>query len=117
MGSRWPAAYPPERVPLGMFAMQRAAEREADYLAVKAMASVGYDPAGLASYVGRVQPATGHGSVSAAFATLPPRDQRVGGIQAEIRKLPARAYQTSDEFARIQAEVKGQPPTPPSIKK
>jgi predicted Zn-dependent protease len=93
-------------VPMAMLTFQRANEREADSLAVKAMVAAGYDPAGLASYVERVQPAPGEGSVSAAFATLPPRDQRVAAIQAEIRALPAGAYKASDEFARVQAEVK-----------
>jgi predicted Zn-dependent protease len=95
----------PMTVPMGILAEQRAMESEADYLAVKAMAAAGYDPAGLASYVGRVQPPPGKGN-PAVFATLPPRDQRVTGIEAEIRKLPAGAYAESDEFARVQAAVK-----------
>jgi predicted Zn-dependent protease len=91
-------------VPLGMLTLQRANEREADYLAVKAMAAAGYDPAGLASYVARLQPPPpDRGSV---FETLPTRDERVAGIQAEIRQLPARTYHSSDEFARVQAQVK-----------
>jgi len=91
-------------VPVGMLTFSRAIEAEADYLAVKAMAAAGYDPAGLASYLGRVQPAPSQGSGSAVFATLPPRDRRVADIQAEIRTLPAGTYQASDEFARVQAE-------------
>jgi hypothetical protein len=51
------------------------------------------------------------------FATLPPRDQRVAAIRAEIGKLPAAAYQTSDELARVQAEVKALAPPPAPIKK
>ena len=90
-------------VPMGFLAFQRANELEADYLAVKAMASAGYDPAGLASYIERVQPAPGRNE---GFETLPPRARRVAAIQAEIRKLPAASYQASDEFARVQAEVK-----------
>ena len=96
---------------MGMLAFQRAMESEADYLAVKAMAASGYDPAGLASYLERVQPAPGGGSASVAFATLPPRDRRVAHIQGEIRQLPAGAYQASDELARIQAELKALAPT------
>ncbi len=92
-------------VPMGLLAFQRANEREADYLAVKAMAAAGYDPAGLASYVKRVQPPHGNGNASAVFATLPPRDERVAAIQAEIRQLAAGAYHESDEFFRVQAEV------------
>jgi predicted Zn-dependent protease len=104
-GAPWQGAFA-ESVPMGRLAFQRAQEREADYLAVKAMAAAGYDPADLASYVGRVQPAPGKGSGSAVLSTLPPRGERVAAIQAEIRKMPAGAYQASDEFARVQAEVK-----------
>jgi beta-barrel assembly-enhancing protease len=100
-------------IPLGMLTFQRVNEREADYLAVKAMAAAGYDPAGLASYVERLQPpATGRGSV---FETLPPRDERVAAIQAEIGQLPARTYETSDEFARVQEEVKLPVAVPPTL--
>ena len=91
-------------VPMGMLAFQRSNEAEADYLAVKAMAAAGYNPAGLASYLGRVQPAPG--AIGNVFEPLPPRDQRVSAIQAEIGQLPAGAYEATDEFARAQAEVK-----------
>ena len=63
------------------------------------------------------QEAPGKGSASPVFATLPPRDQRVAAIRAEIGKLPAAAYQTSDELARVQAEVKALAPPPAPIKK
>jgi predicted Zn-dependent protease len=92
-----------EPVPMGLPASQRAMESEADYWAVKAMAAAGYDPSGLASYLGRVQAPPRWG---AAFETLPPRDERVKAIQAEIRKLPAGNYVAGDEFARVLAEVK-----------
>ena len=70
-------------VPMGVLGLQRANEAEADALAVKAMAAAGYDPAGLASYLRRVQPASG----------------RVAAIQAEIRQLPARTYHAGVEFS------------------
>lgn len=101
-GGRWLGAFP-EPVPMGMLAFQRATEAEADYWAVKAMAAAGYDPSGLASYVGRAQAA--HHS-RGAFETLPSRDQRVAAIQAEVRQLPAGKYGAGEEFARVQAEVK-----------
>ena len=104
-------------VPIRMLAFQRANEREADYLAVQATAAAGYDPAGLATYLGRVQPGPGKGSAAAVFAPLPPRDQRVADIQAEIRNLPAGANQPSDEFARVQSEVQALVSAPPLIKK
>jgi predicted Zn-dependent protease len=92
----------PTAAPIGMLAFQRANEREADHLAVQAMAAAGYDPAGLASYVQRLQPAPDRGRV---FETLPDRDQRVAAINAEIGKLPQRTYSSSEDFARIQAQV------------
>jgi len=44
-------------VPMGMPAFQRGFEKEADFLAVSALAAAGYDPAGLASYLSRIQAA------------------------------------------------------------
>jgi len=102
-------------MPLAMRTAQRASEREADYVAVKAMAAAGYDPAGLASYVGRLQPpAPDTGRV---LETLPDRDQRVAAIHAAIRDLPVRTYEASDEFARVQGEVKMPVTAPTLIKK
>jgi predicted Zn-dependent protease len=100
-----PTVWVGSTAPMGMLAFQRANEREADYRAVQAMAAAGYDPAGLASYVGRVQLAPGKRAVSAVFDPLPPRDQRVAAIEAEIRKLPAGVYRTSDEFDRVAPAV------------
>ncbi len=77
-------------VPVGVLGLQRANEAEADALAVKAMAAAGYDPAGLASYLRRVQPASG----------------RVAAILAQIRQLPARTYHTGVEFSLVQSEVR-----------
>lgn len=92
-----------ESVPMGMLAVQRAMELEADYWAVKATAAAGYDPAGLASYVGSVQAVP---QSSRAFEPLPPRDERVKAIRSEIRQLPAGNYRAGDEFVRVQAEIK-----------
>jgi len=100
-------------IPMGMLSFQRANEREADYLAVKAMSAAGYDPAGLASYVERLQPQTAE--MRRVFETLPPRDERVAAIQAEIGQLPVHTYETSDEFARVQAEVKVPVAIPPTL--
>ncbi len=90
-------------VPLGMLAFLRANEREADYLGVTTMAAAGFDPADFASYLGRLQPPKPAGG--RVFATVPDRDERLKEIRAAILKLPARSYETSDEFARVQAEI------------
>ena len=90
-------------VPLGMIQFQRQFERQADYIAVNAMASAGYDPQGLASYLERMQPL--RRAVAGAFDLLPPREERVKAIRGAIAKLPARTYQAGDEFASVQALV------------
>jgi predicted Zn-dependent protease len=73
-------------VPLGMLAFRRAAEREADFLAIRAMAAAQYDPEALASYIQRVQvlPA---GSISKVFSIYPDREERVAAIRKEIQLL------------------------------
>jgi predicted Zn-dependent protease len=86
----------------GRLTFERAYEREADYLAVKAMVAAGYDPAGLASYLERVQPPPG---ANRTLETLPARDQRVAAIQDAIRRLPARTYRADDEFAHAKAAI------------
>jgi predicted Zn-dependent protease len=91
-------------VPLGMLAFQRANEREADFIAVKAMADAGYDPAGMASCVERLQPPAG--ATATVFQPLPDREERVSAIQAEIRKQPQRTYISSEDFARVKAQLK-----------
>ena len=71
-------------------------EKQADALAVGAMAAAGYDPAGLASFLQRI-PAN----------VLPDRDDRVAAVRAEIGKLPARSYAAEGgDFARVQTEVR-----------
>jgi len=71
---------------LGLLTFQRANEREADYLAVQAMSAAGYDPASLASYIERVQPAAEEGTL--VSQPMPSRDQRVSAIRDAIGKLP-----------------------------
>jgi beta-barrel assembly-enhancing protease len=90
-------------VPIGMRAFQRANESRCDDWAVKALAAAGYDPAGLASYLKRVQPAA---TADQLDSTLPDRDLRVIAILGDIAKLPPRAYATDPEFARVHFLVK-----------
>jgi predicted Zn-dependent protease len=103
LGEIQTASLPVSAIPMGMIAFRRAQESEADYLAVKAMMAAGYDPAGLASYLERVQPAPSKNDV---MGKLPPRDRRIAAIRTEIQKQPAGDYHASDEFDRAQAEVK-----------
>jgi predicted Zn-dependent protease len=102
LAGRWVGAFS-EQPPSRTLAFQRAQEREADYWAVKVMAAAGYDPSALSSYLERVQPVTHSGG---PLETLPPRNERIAAMQAEIRHLPAGNYKAGDEFARVQAELK-----------
>ena len=97
-------------LPLGMLQFQKAMESEADRLAVRmTAAAAGYDPEGLARYVGRVQdPPQGSSSLFFAF---PPREQRMQAIEQMIQALPAKGYASGD-FARIQEEVRRALPPP-----
>jgi beta-barrel assembly-enhancing protease len=92
------------RTPPSTLAFQRADEREADYLAVKAMAAAGYDPGGLVRYVERVQVSSS--PLGKVFETLPDRDERLAGIAAAMSGLPAREYSEGGDFARVQALVR-----------
>lgn len=98
-------------VPVGMLQFQRAYESEADRIAVKIASSAGYDPAGLAQYIRRVQqdppPAQ-----PARFSPFPPRDGRVQAIEKAIQALPAQTYAASSDFARVQEEVRLALPPP-----
>jgi len=105
IGSRPVYPYNP-RIRLAQLAMMRGMERQADYFAVQATASAGWDPAALAAYISRTQ-TDQSGSVSRVFDELPARRDRVAAIQAEMQKLPPKNYTAnSDEFAPVQAEIR-----------
>jgi predicted Zn-dependent protease len=94
-------------VPLGFANQHRENELDADAHAVEAMATAGYDPAALESYIARVQPA----STPRAY---PERDERLAAIRAAIEKLPTTAtYSPQDRLAAIQDEVRRMTVTPP----
>jgi hypothetical protein len=92
-----------------MLQSQRANESEADVLAVGIAAAAGYDPEGLARYVGRVQ----EDPTSPAKSGFPPRDQRKQAIEQAIQALPARDYGEPGDFAGIQDELRHALPPPP----
>lgn len=83
---------------LETIALSRAAEREADYLAVQTLSQAGYNPAPVAEYLS-AQPAV-QGSVAKAFAVRPTPSDRATAIRSEIQKLPTATYSASTgEFA------------------
>src|SRR5262249_7330236 len=70
-------------VPLGYLNFQRDFERQADFLALRAMARAGFDPNALVRYIERVQPSPST-IVSTALSPLPARDQRIAIIMSAI---------------------------------
>jgi len=96
-------------IPLAVLDIHRRFETEADALAVRAMADAGYDPEALVSYIRRVQPGDGETSKMSA---LPPRDSRITAMENTIRELPSKTYVATDEFPRIQEELRRLLPSP-----
>jgi beta-barrel assembly-enhancing protease len=107
-----PSQDSPVLLPVGMLISQKAYESEADRLAVSMTAAAGYDPEGLARYVGRVQDPPQRSS--SVFSAFPPREKRVRSIEQAIQALPATSYYASGDFARIQEEVRRALPPPPT---
>ena len=101
-------------IPLGLLRYHRENELEADRLAADAMAGAGFDPAALARYIGRVQPA--EGARPWMFSPLPTREQRVGSLEDAVRALPARTYAAGEAFQRVREEVRRLMPAPASTR-
>lgn len=100
-------------VPIGFLQSQRTFESEADRLAVTIAADAGYDPEGLARYIGRVQQDPVQTVPPRAFPSpLPSRDERVQAIEQAVQALSVRSYSVSGDFARIQEEVRRTLPPP-----
>jgi len=82
----------------------RAFETQADLLAIQTMSAAGYDPGALVTYIGRMQPEDkGEPQVFTAF---PPRAARIAHLEKAIQDLLPKTYSSSDEFLRIQNEVR-----------
>ncbi|HYW46304.1 MAG TPA: M48 family metalloprotease [Bryobacteraceae bacterium] len=101
-------------LPLGFVNVQRQLELEADRLAVRLMAGAGWDPAALARYIERVQPA----GQPAMTSPLPARDLRVAALNEAIGALPAASYEVGEGLGAIQEEVRRLVPQParPALK-
>ena len=80
-----------QALPMAMVQAWRRLELDADGLAVKAMAAVGYDPAALVRYLERQQE-------DAA--------RRVAALRAVIEGLPAKVYGEHDGWGRVQDAVR-----------
>ncbi|HTX38783.1 MAG TPA: M48 family metalloprotease [Bryobacteraceae bacterium] len=71
---------------LGLIALSRAVEREADYLAVQILSQAGYNPVQVMEYLTE-QPEV-HGSVAKAFALRPPPAAGPQPFEAKSRDSP-----------------------------
>ena len=92
------------QMPVGVRPFQRELESEADRLGVHIMASAGFDPAALAAYIDRMQPA--HDTSAQVPSPLPPVEKRVADLEQAIGELPAQSYSSGTEFQAIQNEVR-----------
>ena len=88
---------------------RRAMELRADTIAVRAMSRAGFDPAGLARYIERVQPPDQPSS------PFPPRDARILALREAIRDIPTSAYSESDEFYATRERFRPAPAKPRAV--
>lgn len=90
---------------LSMLHHSRAAEREADALAVENLREAGYDPAGVTAFFEKLLEINDSepGALAAMFATHPPSRERVSNTREQIAGLPALEGLTfdSERFHRI----------------
>jgi predicted Zn-dependent protease len=85
-----------------MLTFRREFETEADVLAVRLASVAGFDPSALARYIDRTQA----DETDKALSAMPLRDARVQKIGSAIAVLPTRSYSVSDEFLRMQQQLR-----------
>ncbi len=89
------------------FAMQqiwREYELDADRLATRKMAAVGYDPEALVRYIEREQ--LPDEMQPKMWSAMPQRSLRVAAIRAAIGELPAEVYKPHQGLEKVQEEVR-----------
>jgi predicted Zn-dependent protease len=96
-------------VPLSFLHFSRAFEAEADYLGVQYMYKTGYDPGAFVDFFEKIQTMEKRkpGTLSKAFSTHPPTDDRIEKTQKEIALLkPKPEYViTTSEFNDVKARL------------
>jgi predicted Zn-dependent protease len=106
-------------IPMGMLQMLRKSELDADRLAAQKMSAAGYDPAGLARYIERIQPP--EDSQPKTWSALPQRSDRVNAIREAIAELTPQAYTPHQGLEAVQDELRRAlatiptPKAPPSL--
>ncbi len=86
----------------------RGMENQADYLAVETMYRAGYDPRGMLAFFRKLDTISKRspGSLEQFFSSHPLTSDRIQRVQAEIAKLPPRAFKDdSGEFNRIKPKI------------
>ena len=92
---------------LGLFSFARRFELDADRLACDILAESGYDPAAVVPYLEGFapEPAPRHSRIDSVHPTTARRTET---IQAQLEKLPARAYGAgTGEFAEMKSRAAG----------
>jgi predicted Zn-dependent protease len=96
-------------VPLSFLKFSRNFETEADYLGVQYMYKTGYDPTAFVDFFEKIQTLEKRkpGTMSKAFSTHPPTDDRIAKSQQEISGLkPKPEYVvTTSEFNDVKARL------------
>ena len=93
----------PNALPVGLRAMNRQFELQADALAAKLMSAAGYDPKALTAYIGRTQ----KDQTNVIFSAYPAREPRIAALEKAIATLPpAPVAEPSGDFADIQAALR-----------
>ena len=88
-------------VPLGFLPALRERELEADRDAVRMMQAAGYDPVGLARYIGRVQ----RDAARPERSGMPEVAVRIANLESAVKALPVAEYRAAEDFSVIQNEV------------
>jgi predicted Zn-dependent protease len=90
-------------VDLSSISLKRGFEKEADVIAVQALAKAGYSPQALAVYVDRTQVDP---QSSVVFSEWPRKEQRLAALRVAIEALPERVYSPHDDLAAIQEKLR-----------
>lgn len=84
----------------------RDAESQADYNGAQIMADAGYDPVQMARFFQKLETQGSEGRLAQFLSDHPTPGNRVQAVQAEVRDMPPKQYQTdSPQFQRIKGTV------------